>query len=205
MSEILLSAQSRGTGKKAVNAVRNTGAVPGIYYMNGEPALPIAVLPLAMRPIVYTAESHVIHLEIDGNAPLDCILKAISFDPVTDKIVHFDLQGLSKDKTIVVEVPVMVKGIAIGTRDGGLVQISLHKIAVECLPADIPEHIDLDITNCKIGGAIHIGDLKVEGLKFIGNTNAVIVAVLPPTVEKAVKGATEPEVVSTKGSKKADD
>jgi large subunit ribosomal protein L25 len=200
MSDIVISAQRRETGKKASKAVRRNGLIPGVFYMDGKEAMPIAATFLALRPVVYTAETHVIHLQVEGGVNHDCVLKDITFDPVTDNIVHFDLQGLSADRKITVEVPVVLTGQAIGSRDGGLVQHILHKIRVECLPKDMPEHIEVDVTNMQIGDSIHIGQLSLGSIKSLEHDDVVVVSVMAPTTKDMdVVPGTEPALVNEKG------
>lgn len=202
MSDITISAQRRQIGKKAAKAVRREGLVPGVFYMEGKEAIPIATTFLSLRPAVYTSETHVIHLQLDGGESYDCVLKDISFDPVTDVIVHFDMQGLSADRKITVEVPVVLIGQAAGARDGGVVQHSLHKVRVECLPKDMPEHIEVDITGLGIGDALHVGQLPLGNLRVLENEDVVVVNVIPPTVARDLAAdttAAEPEVVNEKG------
>lgn len=189
MSDIVINAQRRDTGKKAAKAVRRNGLIPGVFYVNGKEPISIATTFLALRPVVYTSETHVIHLKVDGGDSFDCVLKDIDFDPVTDQIVHFDLQGLTAGRKIAVEVPIVLIGQAAGARDGGLVQHIVHKLHVECLPKDMPEHIEIDVTNMQIGDSLHVGDLQLGNVKSLDNSNVVVVSVMPPAVAKGSDAA----------------
>ena len=181
MSEIALQAQKRGTGKKAAKAVRNSGLVTGVYYRNGYEPIPIAVHPLSMRPIVYTSAANIISLEIEGaDAPLSCMLKDITFDPVTDVIVHFDLFGISNDNVVDFKVPVKIIGQSAGIREGGILEHILHKLSVTCLPKDLPQHLDVDITELKIGQSLHVRDISYPGIKINVIGDATIVAISAP-------------------------
>ena len=181
MSEIALKAQKRGTGKKAAKAVRNSGLVTGVYYRNGYEPIPIAVHPLSMRPIVYTSAANIISLEIEGaDAPLSCMLKDITFDPVTDVIVHFDLFGISNDNLVDFKVPVKIIGQSAGIREGGILEHILHKLSVTCLPKDLPQHLDVDITELKIGQSLHVRDISYPGIKINVIGDATIVAISAP-------------------------
>lgn len=184
MSDIVINAQRRDTGKKAAKAVRRNGLIPGVFYVNGKEPISIATTFLALRSVVYTSETHVIHLKVDNGDNFDCVLKDVTFDPVTDQIVHFDLQGLTAGRKITVEIPIVLAGQAAGSRDGGLVQHILHKLRVECLPKDMPEHIEVDITNLNIGDSLHIGDLQLGNVKSLDNAEVVVVSVTAPTVAK---------------------
>ncbi|HWA05109.1 MAG TPA: 50S ribosomal protein L25, partial [Ignavibacteria bacterium] len=174
------------------------------------PAVAISVKETSLNPFVYTSEVRIINLQIEGaEKAQNCILKDIQFDPVSDKPIHFDLLGISENETIKVEVPLKLVGSPIGVRDGGIIQHTLHSLEVECLPAHIPSHIDVEISSLGIGDAVHIGDLKIENVEIHGTPTATIVAVVPPAVEKvetpagegeAAEGAAEPEVIA-KGKK----
>lgn len=200
MAEITLNAERRATGKKAAKAVRNAGMLTGNYYLHGAQPIPIAVHPLAMRPIVYTKDAKLVRLQVEG-ASHDCILKDISFDPVTDRIVHFDLQGVSADAEIEVEVPVVLHGQAVGVRDGGVLEFVLHKIRLACLPANMPEHVDVNISGLGINSALHISEISVPNARILDRPEAVIVTVVPPRGEETASAAGEPELVGQKGRK----
>lgn len=201
MSEILLSARRREAGRSNARILRRQGIVPGVFYFHGEEPITVAATELALRPLIYTAESHVIRLRLDDGVEKTCILKDISFHPMTDRPTHFDLQGVSADQMMQAEVPVTLTGQSIGQRDGGVVDFILHRIEVECLPADLPDHIEVDITELAIGEAIHVSDLKSDKYTFVTAADATIVAVSYARAEEpetGVPAATEPEVITAK-------
>jgi large subunit ribosomal protein L25 len=208
MATVNLSAQKRDDlGNSTTKTARKKGFIPGVFYHKDAPAVAISVKDTALNPFVYTSEVSIINLQIEGTEKAqNCILKDVQFDPVSDKPIHFDLLGISENETIRVEVPLKLVGAPIGVRDGGVVQHTLHSIEVECLPMYIPSHIDVEIAALAIGDSIHVGDLKIENVEIHGAADAIIVAVVPPAVEKvegAVEGeaaAAEPEVI-TKGKK----
>ncbi|MDQ7818330.1 MAG: 50S ribosomal protein L25 [Melioribacteraceae bacterium] len=206
MSEITIQAKKRELSTKgAVNKLRRNGEIPGIYYTKGTEPIPISVQELSLNPIVYTSEAHIIDLQLGDNEVKKSILKNIQFDPVTDKIVHFDLLGISLDKEIDIEVPIAIEGQPKGIKDGGIIQQSMYKLHVLCLPGDIPEHITINISDLGVGDAVHVKDLSIERVKFLHNEEVIIVAVVMPRaqVEAPVAVAetlgeekVEPEVIS---------
>jgi large subunit ribosomal protein L25 len=209
MSEITLKVEKRGAFKRSLSrSMRTAGYVPGVYYIHGGQNIAIKAPELSLRPVVFTTESNVINLEVEGEAkPFSCILKAVQFDPVTSKLIHFDLIGLKADEKIDIEIPVSLQGNAIGIKDGGQLQFILHRLQVKCLPKDIPSHIDLEVSGLKIGDSIKVSDIKIDNVEVLNDENAVIVSVVPPTAaaveEKAAEdaaAAAEPEVIS-KGKK----
>lgn len=205
MSEISIQATKRTISTNGtVKGLRREGKLPGIYYVKGEEPIPITVEEKALKPLVYTSKTHIIDLKIDDKETKKSILKDVQFDPLTDRIVHFDLLGISLDKEIEIEVPVMLEGQAKGIKDGGIIQHTMHKLLVSCLPGNIPQHIALDISNLGVGDSIHVGDLSLDNVKILNNQDVVIVAVVvpraaveTPTVEAAaVEEKAEPEVIS---------
>lgn len=205
MSEISIQAKRRTISTNGtVKGLRREGKLPGIYYVKGEEPIPITVEEKALKPLVYTSKTHIIDLQIDDKETKKSILKDVQFDPLTDRIVHFDLLGISLDKEIEIEVPVMLEGQAKGIKDGGVIQHTMHKLLVSCLPGNIPQHIALDISNLGIGDSIHVGDLSLDNVKILNNQDVVIVALVVPraavettTVEAAaVEEKAEPEVIS---------
>jgi large subunit ribosomal protein L25 len=190
---------------------RKKGNIPGIFYYKGSEPIPIYVKDTALNPFIYTSEVNIINLQLEGAEPHNCILKDIQFDPVSDKAIHFDLLGISENEKIKLDVPLVLVGSPVGVKEGGVVQHSLHKVEVECLPQNIPAHIDIHIEHLKIGDSVHISDVEQKNFVILDNADAIIVAVVPPTIEKvetpAVEGeapaegeTAEPEVIS-KGKK----
>lgn len=202
MSEITLKARKREVYKEStLNQLRKDGIIPGVYYGKGVDNLEVAAKELDLRPIIYTTESHIVNLTIDDNKPLSCILKDVQFHPVTDKPLHFDLIALNEDQMINIEVSVHLVGNAPGIKEGGILQHIFHKLEIECLPKNIPSHIDVDISSLNIGDSIKVSDLKLENVNIINDENSSIVSVVPPTVEKVQEAEetetpAEPEVIS---------
>ena len=208
MSEIVLQAEIREqTGKRAKHT-RLAGMVPGVFYARKEKCLNIQVLKPGLDPLVFTSETHVIDLRLKDGTSHKCILRDVQFDPVTDRPVHFDLQGLKEDEKLTIEVPVVLTGgIPLGVREGGMVQHILHRLKISCLPKDIPEKVEVDITELGINHSVHVRDLKVPNVTVLENADSAVVGVLPPTVVKEAEvavvteeAAKEPEVVG-KGKK----
>ena len=145
MSEVLLEARRREPGRSAARALRRQGVVPGVFYFHGEEPIAVAATELALRPLIFTAESHIVRLRLDDGVEKTCILKEVTFDPITDRATHFDLQGVAANERVRVEVPVALTGSSVGVREGGIVDQILYKLEIECLPKDLPEHIDVDM------------------------------------------------------------
>ncbi|MCU0452637.1 MAG: 50S ribosomal protein L25 [Bacteroidetes bacterium] len=209
MSELTITAEIRKQTGKGGNAMRARGVVPGIYYGHGLPNIAVAIPELALRPLYATAATHIVNLKLDDGTSRSCILKAIDFDPVTDRPVHFDLLGLNENEEVEIMMPVVLTGgVPSGVKEGGILQHILHRIKVSCLPKFIPESVSIDVANLGINKSIHVGELTIPNVKILEDTRSTVVAVIPPTVEKAPEVATteavaapaEPEVIA-KGKK----
>ncbi len=215
MDKVSLKASERkDTAKPARKKLRNQGRVPGTFYSRHTNALNIDVTEKELHPLVFTSKTHLISLEIEGMEEQDCIIKDIQFDPVTDRVVHFDLLGLTKGEKIQLEIPVQLKGTAAGIKEGGVLQHALHKLEIECLPKHIPEHIELDISALNIGDAIHVEDLNFENLEILNSKDSLVISVTHAKVKEEpvlaaeelgeVEEGAEPEVIG-KGKAEGED
>lgn len=205
MEKVVLEAKKRETTSKAItNSIRRNGRVPGIFYSKHDEPIAIDVTEKSLNPLVFTAETHLVGLQIEGESEHECIMKDIQFDPITDKVVHFDLQGLTSGETFQLEVPIQYNGSPIGVKEGGVLQHFLHKIDIECLPKDIPEHIEVNIDDLKLGDSIHVEDLKLENITVLTPEDAVLVSITHPRAEEepeeevaeAEEESAEPEVIN---------
>lgn len=197
MSEINLKAQKRVELKKSISkSLRKKGIIPGIFYGRNRENIPIAISEQSLKPAIFTSEFHIINLEIEGeNQKYSCILKDVQFEPLKNNPIHFDLFELQEGEKITLEINVVLKGLAAGVKDGGVIQHSLHKLEIQCLPQAIPPNIEIDISNLGIGDSIKVSDIKIEGVDILNEENATIVSVVPPAVEKAPEEAAEEEEV----------
>jgi large subunit ribosomal protein L25 len=193
MEKVSLKATTRkNITKSERKKIRQSGRVPGIFYSKHSNPIAIDVTEKAIHPLVFTSKAHLISLEIEGQEDYECIIKDVQFDPVTDRVIHFDLLGLTKGEKIQLEIPVQLVGTAIGIKEGGILQHILHKLNVECLPKDIPEYIEIDISALKLGDSVHVGDLTRDNLDFLNPKNSLIVSVTHPKIkEETVATAAE--------------
>ena len=208
MSEIVLNAELRKHSRKHAKQSRAAGKTPGVFYARGEQNLSIEVSSSNLAPLVFTSQTHVIDLRVKDGTSRKCILRDVQFDPLTDKPIHFDLQGLHDNEKLTVDVPIVLGGgTAKGVKEGGMLQHAVHKLKVTCLPRDIPERIEIDIADLEINQSIHVRDLQVPDVTILENPDSPVVVIMPPTVAKeaepeevAEEPIAEPEVVG-KGKK----
>ncbi len=212
MHEITLEAEIRNSRGNKAHRLRREGKVPGIFYIRGEDNIAIAVPERSLHQLIYTSETHVINLKLNDGKQKNCILRDIQFDPVTDRPLHVDFQGLRSDEKLTLEIPLVITGgIPQGVRDGGVLQHVMHKLRITCLPKDIPDHIEVNAETLAINHSIHVRDLKLENVTVLVNADSTVVAVIPPTVEKVAEPGivpaeeiTEPEVIG-KGKKEEEE
>lgn len=208
MSEFALIADLRETTGKQAKAVRNRGRVPGVFYMRGEKNINLEVENPSLDPLIFTSETHIIDLKFRDGTSRKCILRDVQFDPVTDRPVHFDLQGLRENEKLTLEVPVVLTGgVPVGVKDGGVLQHFIHKLKVSCLPKDIPEKIEINVGALTINHFVHVRELSIPSVTIIENLESPVAGVMPPHIVKeeevaavTEEAAAEPEVIG-KGKK----
>ncbi len=172
MKQVILSAQKRTkTGKEVSKKLRRNGYIPAIIYGPSQSSLPIAVKYSEFDKIYqrYKGETILYTLEIDngGKERIQAILKEWQRDPVTDMFIHLDFYAVSGDQTIELEIPIEFVGRPIGLTKGGILEVFLHELTIECLPTAIPDKIVVDISHLDIGHSLHVRDIKVgEGIKI---------------------------------------
>ena len=188
MKSLAISVKKReNVGKANSKALRNQGKVPCVLY-GGETQVCFYAHENDLRKLVYTSDIFLIDLDVEG-IKTSCILQDIQFHPVTDKILHIDFLEVFADKEVTVEIPVVLKGMAIGVRNGGNLLTRRNKIITRAIPGNLPDAIEIDISELKIGMFIYIKDLKSDKYSFLASDNSVVVGV------KTARAAIEEEVV----------
>ena len=183
MKEINVSGKKRtDVGKKASKLLRKEGLVPCNLYgeKKGENGLPVAMAfaaPVAeLRKAVYTPHVYVVNLNIDGTEH-KAIMKELQFHPTSDALLHADFFEINDTKAITVGIPVNLTGHAQGVRDGGRLNLSIRKINVTAPYKQIPEKLDIDVTELGLGKAIKVGQLQFEGLEIATPKEVIVCSV----------------------------
>ena len=197
MKEISVKGQKRAaTGKKASKQLRKEGLVPCNIYgeKKGENGLPEAFAFCApfteLRKAVYTPEVYVVNLDIDGEAH-KAVIKELQFHPTTDALIHADFYEVNETKDITVGIPVKLNGLAQGVRDGGKLNLSIRKIDVTAPYKNIPEILEIDVTNLGLGKAIKVGELSFDGITLATPAQVVVCSVKETRASKAAAAAAE--------------
>tara|TARA_Y100000746_G_scaffold47771_1_gene36898 strand:- start:1723 stop:2397 length:675 start_codon:yes stop_codon:yes gene_type:complete len=187
MKSLAISVKEReNVGKSSSKALRNQGKVPCVLY-GGEKQVCFYAHENDLRKLVFTSDVFLVELDIEGQST-KCVMQDIQFHPVTDKILHIDFLEVFDDKEVTVEIPVILNGISIGVRNGGNLLFRRNKIITRAIPADLPDAIEVDISELRIGQFIYIKDLRSEKYSFLAPDNAVVVGV------KTARAAVEEEV-----------
>ena len=173
-------------GSRETRRLRRQGLIPGVLYGRGEPvALSIEERELRRALTGASGLHSILDVEIDGTgSPHASILKDYQLDKVRGGIIHVDLQEVRLDETITASVSVHLIGgeNAPGVKEGGVLSQPLREIQVEALPLEVPEHIDLDVSNMATGDTLRIGDIKVqEGITLLDDPDTVVATLTAPT------------------------
>lgn len=210
--QVLTITRRDATGKQAAKRLRREGVVPAILYGAASPQ-PIAVDPRTVLKVIHghgrATQLVSLRFEGDGDGKRMAIIRDLQFDPVDERLLHIDLQEVSADRPITVRVSVHPVGEAIGVKDTkGILNLVLHEVEVACLPGNIPDRIDADVTALAIGDVLTIADLSAPGgVKIINDPGQAVATVSPPMAEEVVEvaapvvAAAEPEVLTERKPK----
>ena len=180
MKEINVKGTARTAfGKKAAKDLRKANCVPCNLYgeakdENGNPvALPFTVTNDELRNLIYTPDIYAVNLNIDGKE-YKAVLKELQFHPVKDNVLHVDFYEVNETKPIIMEVPIKLNGLAEGVKAGGRLAASVRKLKVKAVYTQIPERLNIDVTNLGLGKTIKVGELHFEGLELVTNKEVVV-------------------------------
>jgi len=206
----------QGGGKNNARRLRKTGMIPGVVYGAGQDSQAVTVDPKQMNRILHSESGHnsIFDLSLDGQTAKVMIVDW-QYEPIKGALLHVDLKRIAMDKVLQVSVPIVLRGEAPGVKQqGGILEQILREVEIECLPADIPSHIDADVSQLMFGQVIRVSDLphsdKVTFITDEGQSVAHVVAVKEVVeaapAEAAAEGAAapaEPEVIK-KGKQEAE-
>ena len=196
MKEFALNGQKRETvGKKASRLLRKEGLVPcniyGEHTEDGKPAAHAFAIPMAeLRKVIYTPHIYMMNLNIDG-VHHKAVIKELQFHPVKDTVLHVDFYEVNEEKPLTIGIPVKLNGLAQGVRDGGRLSLIVRKVNVTAKYQDIPETLDIDVTDLTIGKSIKVGDLNFEGLEMATSKEVVVCTIKATRKSNAAAQAEE--------------
>jgi large subunit ribosomal protein L25 len=197
MPEIVVAAERRTESGKNVNRrLRAAGKIPGVVYGASKETVAVAVSPKEIAAILKSAtgENTLFDIEIAG-ARRKVILKEFQLEPLKGTLLHADFYEVALDKTLEVKVPVELKGLAVGVKvQGGIMDFVTRELEVECLPTDIPERIEVDVTALELGKHVRVSELTVpDKVKILTDPDVVIAHVVAPRAEEVAAAAAPAE------------
>jgi len=208
VSEPELKAMIReGKGKGAARRLREAGRIPAVVYGHQLKPMSVSVDAKDIEDLTRSmaVESTVINLKIDGGPkrPIKALVREIQRHPFRDQVLHMDFYKISMKEQVNVEVPISIVGTAVGVRlEGGILQHQLREVQVSCLPGEIPDKIEVDVSELLIGDSLHVSDISLGGVEILSDPTVLVATVLPPTIiqeeakpEVAEEVSAEPELV----------
>ncbi len=176
MQTIELTATKRDNlGKSATKQLRRQEQVPCILY-GGEEVVHFSLLEKEFNKLVYTPESHLVKLNVDGKS-YQSIVQDVQYHPVTDRSIHADFLQVFDEKPITIEIPIKVEGLAVGVKSGGKLTVELRKLKVKALAKDLPDSLTVNVSKLELGKSIQVGHLQYDNIELLNNKNQVVVAV----------------------------
>ena len=213
-TETIVVAKREAVGKAASRELRKQGLIPATIYGLGEAVVSVAISPKIVARILAseTGMNSMIHLQREGtDIKRHAIIKDLQRDPVTRRLTHVDFMRVDPTHKVRVQVPIVLKGTPAGVKEGGMLDFIHRRVEVECLPAFIPAHIDVDVAHLVVGDVIRLDQIQLDShLTVLGDAHNVICAVhgKEAEVEEAAPeaapeaAAKEPEAKAKKEEKK---
>ena len=196
MQDYKIEVQKRelSSKKSFVKGLRHNGDIPGIYYSHdSKESIPFMVTQKVLREAL-KSDSQVYKINV-GSKTRDVIIKSIQYHPITEKMIHIDLYGVDMDTKVIVKVPIVIIGQSVGVKDeGGVLNQSMTEVEIECLPQDIPQNIEADISDLAIGDTLRLDNINLaDNLALVGDLDMLIASVVAPAKQEEEIIETEDE------------
>ncbi|MEM6348754.1 MAG: 50S ribosomal protein L25 [Bacteroidota bacterium] len=177
-------------GKASNKKLRREGSIPGVLYDNAS-VTHLAVNLKELRPAVYTKETYILNLAIEGGETVQAIIREAQFHRVTEKPLHIDFMRVSADKEVILELPVVLVGTPAGVSKGGKLVTKLRRIKVKGIPQNLPDSVEIDVSELELGGTIKVSDAGITGLQVITSQSAGVASVEIPRALRSATAAQE--------------
>lgn len=198
MKTVALSGNKRAErGSSNASSLRKEEKIPCVIY-GGKENIHFSVNEIQFSKLINTPEVFFIDLDVEGTK-FKVIIQDVQFHPVTDRPIHVDFLEVAEDKAVTIKLPVKLIGNSRGVMNGGKLRMVTRKLKVSGLPSALPEYIEIEITNLRIGQSIKVGEIEKEGLEFLDASNAVVVAIKRSRVSVADDNDDEDEDADTEG------
>jgi len=192
--------------KNAARQVRVAGKIPAVVYGAGQASVAVEVDPKQILRILHSESGHntIFDVEIAGQGVVKAMIVDWQYEPIRDSLLHIDLKRIALDKMMTVSVPVKLIGVPVGVKnEGGMLDLVLREVEIECLPGDIPSHIDVDVTGLGLHGVLRVSDLPHTGsIKFLDAEDATVAHVVSIRAEAEPAAAAAPAVAEPEVAKK---
>ncbi|MFH1313385.1 MAG: 50S ribosomal protein L25 [Candidatus Eisenbacteria bacterium] len=195
MATVELKAKTRETsGKGSARKARAAGLVPAVIYGEGEKPQALVIGSKDFNSVIHTTarDNVILDLKVEGakQGEYKAIIREIQIHPVRREVLHVDFQHISMTKEITVNVPIKIVGESVGVKtNDGILELILREVEVECLPADIPDGIEMDVTELDIGNSLQVKDLHVENARIVSDMDSTVVTIGAPAVVEEPKAA----------------
>ena len=192
MPEVVVARPREGKfNKNAARRVRAAGKIPAVLYGAGHDAVAVEVDPKQISRILFSETGHntIFDVEVQGKASSKAMIVDWQREPLMDRLIHIDMKRIALDKLLRVSVRVKLLGVPVGVKQhGGILDQVLREVEIECLPADIPNHIDVDVTGLELHGVLRVSDLPhTDKIKFLSAEDATVAHVV--TIREEVAAA----------------
>jgi len=184
-------------GKKETKLLRSAGLVPCVIY-GGEKVIHFSAEEAAFKHAIYTPNVYIMNITI-GEKVVKAIIQDVQFHPVTDSLLHVDFLEINDAENVNIEIPVKLNGFAKGVAKGGKLQLSMRRLRVSGLLANLPDELNIDVTDVELGKSIKVGELNFENLDILNAKNAVVCTV---KLTRAARAAAKEEKAAAAGTKK---
>ena len=208
--QLKLSATPRtATGKGVARRLRGKEMLPAVVYGHNTPSIPLTIELKQLQDLIRTGKSErkLFLLSIEGNgepAEKTVMIKEIQLDPVQRNYLHIDFFEVAMDEEVTLSIPIRLIGIPAGVAIGGVLQQVRRELSIKCLPSQIPDSLEADVSSLSIGDSIHLKDMQLpSGIKISDDLDITIATGLAPTVEKEVAKEAAPEAAAEEGAQAA--
>ena len=205
MPEVVVAKPREGKfNKNAARRVRAAGKIPAVLYGAGHEAVALEVDPKQISRILYSESGHntIFDVEVAGKSTAKAMIVDWQYEPIKDQLIHIDLKRIALDKTLQVSVRVKLLGTPVGVKtQGGILDLVLREVEIECLPADIPSHIDVDVSELGLHQVLRVSDLPhSDKVKFLDAEDATVAHVVSIREEVAPVAEAEAAAVPAAGT-----
>ena len=199
MKHITLTGAARTIGnKQSLKQIRRNEQVPCVIYGSNVENVNFSLDVKELKKVTHTPSSYILDIDVEGKV-YQCVFHAIQYHPVTDEALHADFLAINPEKPVVIDVPVVITGNSEGVKQGGKLMVSSRKLKVSAPMENLPDTLEVDITNLGLGKTIVAGDLSYEGINIVSPKATIVCAV---KMTRAALGAAAAAKAAGKGGKK---